>query len=331
MKAAYVREPGPASTIIVGDLEKPTPKDHEVLVRVSAAAINPIDTYIRAGVVKMPIPLPYIIGCDLAGTVEACGPDVTWFNVGDRVWGSNQGLMGRQGVAAEYAAIDESWLYPTPASVDHVSAAAAALVGITAHLGLFRDAKLRAGETVLVNGGSGGVGSMVVQMAKAVGAYVVATAGSPENMDRTKSLGADVVLDYRDASIDEAIRSAAPRGVDVWWETTREPNLERTVPLLAMRGRMILMAGRDARPVLPLGPFYTKDCKILGFAMFNASAEEQQACADDISRWLAEKKLVAPIGRRFPLEESARAHELQEENTLHKKGTNCGKIVIDIA
>lgn len=328
MKCAYVKEPGPASTIVVGDLPKPTVSDETVLVRVGAAAVNPIDTYVRAGAVKMPIPLPYIIGSDLAGTVAEVGSKVRRFKVGDRVWGSNQGLLGRQGVTAEFAAVDECWLYPTPASVADEEAAAVALVGITAHLGLFRDAQLKEGETLFVNGGAGGVGSTVVQMAKAVGARVIATVGSPENADRARRFGADVVLDYRADGLDEAIREHAPNGVNVWWETVREPNLERSVPLLAKKGRLVLMAGRDAKPILPLGAFYTKDCKILGFAMFNATPDEQRGCADDINRWLAEGKLRGNIGKVFPIDQAAEAHALQEENTLHKKGTLSGKIII---
>ena len=109
--------------------------------------------------------------------------------MGDRVWGSNQGLLGRQGTAAEYAAVDEDWLYPTPALLSDAEAAAMALVGITAHLGLFQFGQLKAGETVYVPGGSGGVGSMVVQMAKAAGARVATSAGSPERVELCRKLG----------------------------------------------------------------------------------------------------------------------------------------------
>ena len=143
MKAAYINQPGPPENIIVGELPTPEPTGSQVLVRVAAAALNPIDTYIRSGTIKMDIPLPFIVGCDLAGVVEKRGPDAKRFKVGDRVWGSNQGLLGRQGTFAEYAAVDEDWLYPTPDGVSDETAAACALVGITAHLGLVRDAKLQ--------------------------------------------------------------------------------------------------------------------------------------------------------------------------------------------
>jgi NADPH2:quinone reductase len=231
---------------------------------VQAVAVNPIDTYIRSGAVAMNLTFPFIVGCDLAGVVERCGPQATRYKPGARVWGSNQGLLGRQGTFAEYAAVDEQWLYPIPDKVDFERAAAIALVGITAHLGLVPRARLQAGETLFVNGGSGGVGSTVVQMAKALGAKVITTAGSDEKVAVCRSLGADLAINYKtedvDARVKEFSSSSGGGGVNVWWETLREANFERTVPLLARRGRMILMAGREARPVFPVGPFYVKDC-----------------------------------------------------------------------
>src|SRR3954469_25413593 len=173
MKAAYIEATGPAeATIKYGDVPKPQPAGSHVLVRVGAVAVNPIDTYLRNGANYWELPKPFIIGCDLAGTVEAVGPQVKHLKVGDRVWGSNQGLLGRQGTFAEYAAVGEEWLYPTPAGVSDEAAVALSLVGITAQLGIVRDARLKSGETLFVNGGSGGVGSTVVQMAKAIGARV---------------------------------------------------------------------------------------------------------------------------------------------------------------
>ena len=329
MKAASYESPGAPEVIRFGELPTPSPKAGEVLVRVGAASLNPIDTYIRAGAVNMPLPKPFIPGCDLAGTVEAVGSGVTRFKPGDRVWGSNQGLLGRQGTFAEYACVEEQWLYPTPPSVPDPEAAAVALVGITAHLGLFRCAQLKAGETVFVNGGTGGVGSMVVQMARAVGARAITTVGSPEKAEMCRGWGADHVLNYKTDDVQAGIRSYTQnRGVDVWYETQREPDFLRTVELMARRGRIIVMAGRQAQPVFPVGPFYTRDLALHGFAMFNASPDEQRSCADDIHRWLGEKKLRVLIGKTFPLAEAAAAHRLQEENTLQKAGTLTGKIVV---
>jgi NADPH:quinone reductase len=329
MKAAYYTETGGPEVIRYGDVPTPTPGPGEVLVKVAAAALNPIDTYIRSGAVAMSLPKPYIPGCDLAGTVEACGPGVKGYRPGVRVWGSNQGLQGRQGTFAEHASVAEEWLYPIPSGVSETDAAAVALVGICAHLGLFRCAQLRAGETVFVNGGTGGVGSMVVQMAKAVGANVITTVGSPEKAELCRDWGADRVLNYKTDDVAQGVRDVTGgRGVQVWYETQREPDFVRTVELLAKRGRMVLMAGRQALPVFPVGPFYVKDCSLFGFAMFNATPAEQRRCAEDINRWMEEKGLRAPVGRVFPLSQAAEAHRLQEANTLHKAGSLTGKILV---
>jgi NADPH2:quinone reductase len=261
--------------------------------------------------------------------VTAVGDGVRRVKVGDRVWGSNQGLLGRQGTFAEFACVNEDWLYPTPQGVSDEVAAAAALVGITAHLGLFRCAHLQKGETVFVNGGTGGVGSMVVQMARAASARVIATVGSAEKAALCRSWGADLVLNYNTDDVAARIRDFTNGlGVQVWYETQREPNFQKTVELLSRRGRMIVMAGRQAQPIFPVGPFYVKDCSLFGFAMFNATPEEQRACADDINRWLAEKKLPVPIGKTFRFSQAAQAHQFLEDNTLNKAGTLTGKIVL---
>jgi NADPH2:quinone reductase len=329
MKAAFLEATGRPTVIRHGDLPEPAPRAGEVLVRVGASAVNPIDLYIRAGTVAMPLPKPFIPGCDLAGTVTAVGPGVKQLRAGDRVWGSNQGLLGRQGTAAEYVCVAEDWLYRTPDGVSDTDAAAAALTGITAHLGLFRCARLQPGEIVFVNGGTGGVGAMVVQMAKAVGARVVTTVGSAEKAALCRSWGADLVLNYKSDDVPGGVRAfTGGQGVQVWFETQRQPSFLDTVELLARRGRMIIIAGRQARPVFPVGPFYVKDLSLFGFAMFNASADEQRRCAEDISRWLAEKKLRPPVGRTFPLTETAAAHQLLEDNTLHGAGNLTGKVVV---
>ena len=329
MKAAYIDSTGAAeATIKYGDVAKPTATGSQVLVKVAAVAVNPIDTYLRNGANYWELPKPFIIGCDLAGTVEAVGPEVKRFKVGDRVWGSNQGLLGRQGTFAEYCAADESLLYLTPANVKDEDAAACALVGITAHLGLFREAGLEAGQTVFVNGGTGGIGSMVVQMAKITGARVIATAGSAEKVAALKKLGADAAVNYRTDDIAAAVKTFSPGGVNLYWETVREPDFDKIVSYLAERGRIILMAGREARPPFPVGPFYVKGCSLHGFVVFKATPGEQRGCADDINRWLANGKLKANISRILPLSQSAAAHKLQEENTLQKSGTLSGKIVL---
>jgi NADPH:quinone reductase len=330
MRAAFIEETGPPEVIKVGELPRPVPGSGQVLLRVHAVALNPIDLYIRSGLVPMPLSFPYIIGCDVAGSVEETGAGCTRFQKGDRVWGSNQGLLGRQGVAAEYAVVDESWLYPTPALLPDTDAAAMALVGITAHLGLFQFGQLKAGEVVYVPGGTGGVGSMVVQMAKAAGARVATAAGSPERLDLCRRLGADLAINYDSDDIPARLREFSPEGVDVWFETQREPNLEVSIPLLRKNGRMILIAGRAAKPALPLGAFYPRNCAIFGFAMFNASADQQRRCADGIVRWIEEGILKPLVGRAFPLSATVDAVRFLEEKTLKGSGTLTGKVVITI-
>jgi NADPH:quinone reductase len=330
MRAAYIEQTGPAESIRVGDLPKPSPGPGQILVRVKATSLNPIDLYIRSGMVAMPLTFPYVIGGDFAGTVEALGPGAGRFQVGDRVWGSNQGLLGRQGATAEYATIDEAYAYPTPEGQPDAEAAAQALVGITAHLGLFQKGQLKAGETVYVPGGTGGVGSMVVQMAKAVGAKVATSAGSPEKVELCKTLGADLALNYKLDDIPTRLREFSPEGIDVWYESTRDPNLEVNVPLLRKRGRMIVIAGRAAKPVLPFGSFYPRDCSILGFAMFNALPEDQRRSAEDIAKWVEAGQLKTLIGKTFPLAEAAQAHKFLEDCSIHGTSQVVGKVVIEI-
>lgn len=332
MKAAFIETTGAPDMIRYGDLPDPVVGRGQVLVRVRACAVNPIDTYVRAGIVAMPLTFPFVVGCDLAGEVVAVGPGVDGLKPGDRVWGSNQGLLGRQGCFSELAAVDATWLYRTPAGVSDRDAAAGALVGITAHLGLVTHARLAAGETIFVNGGSGGVGSMVVQIAKRLGARVVATASHDAGITRLAGYGVDAVIDRRQCgdrdAFAAAVRAAMPGGANVWWEALREPDFDQIVSLLADRGRIVLMAGREARPTLPVGPFYVKEAVLMGFVMFKASWQEQAACAADLHRWMA-GGLRAPIGAVLPLAETAAAHRLQEEGTIGRTGRLDGKIVVE--
>ena len=331
MKAAFIERVGPPEVIQYGDLPDPHPGPGQVLVKVRACAVNPIDTYVRAGTVVMPLAFPFVVGCDLAGEVVAVGPGVTTLAVGDRVWGSNQGVLGRQGTFAELAAVDARWLYATPADVSDRDAVAAALVGITAWLGLVPHAALKSGETIVVSGASGAVGSMVVQMAKLLGGRVIGVAGTDAGLTRVAALGADAVVDRRGGAdaVAARLKAVTPDGVHVWWEALREPDFDTAIGLLADEGRMVLMAGRDARPPFPVGPFYVKQAKLMGFVMFKAAAELQATAARDINAWLASGTLRPPIGAVMPLAETAAAHRLQEEATINRAGPLAGKIVVE--
>jgi NADPH2:quinone reductase len=330
MQAAHITATGGPDSIKVGTLPDPVAGPGEVLVRVTASALNPIDLYIRAGTVPMALPNPFIPGCDFAGTVEAAGPGVTDLKPGDRVWGSNQGLLGRQGTLAEKIAVKREWAYPSPPGVTDEALAATALVGITAHLALFRNAGLKAGEFIYIPGGTGGVGSMLVAMAVAAGAKVLCSVGNDEKARLAQSWGAETVVHRRDDIPARISAFTGGKGLDVWIETQREPDFMTMVPAMAPRGRMVLIAGRAAQPVFPVGPFYVKGLTLTGFAMFNATAQEQAACASDISRWLTEGKIRTPIAGRFPLSQAAEAHRFLEASTLGMAGQVVGKVVVNI-
>ena len=165
-------------------------------------------------------------------------------------------------------------------------------------------------------------------MAKNLGARVMATAGSDAKVKACLMLGADRAINYRTQDIAAAIKDFSLSGVNVWFETTREPDFYRAIGALAQRGRLVLMAGREAAPPFPVGPFYVKGCSLHGYVMFMASPEEQQACAADINRWLTEGRLKPKIDRILSLSETATAHRLQEEHTIGKSGNLGGKIVL---
>jgi NADPH:quinone reductase len=328
MKAAYITQTGTPDAISYGDLPDPKPARRQCLIKVAAVDVNPIDIYVRSGAIPAKLSFPYILGRDLAGTVIEAGAGVSDFKVGDRVWATSQGFDGRPGTFAEFAAVDHRWLHPIPEGVSDDDIVALSLAAVTAQLGLARNVNLRRGETLFVNGGTGGVGSCVVQMAKILGARVIATAGSDQKVAACRDLGADVAVNYKTQDVAAAVKEFAPDGINVWWETLREPDFDKTIGLLAMRGRMVLMAGRDARPAFPVGPFYVKDCSLHGFAMFNSSSREQRAAANAINRWVAEGKLRARIDRVLPLAQAAEAHRLQEESTVQLTGALAGKLVL---
>jgi len=328
MKAAYINQTGGPEVIVYGDLPDPKPAANQCLIKVAAVDVNPVDIYIRSGTVPAKLHFPYILGRDLAGKVVATGAGVKRFKVGGRVWATGQGADGRQGTFSELAAIDESWLNHLPGNVTDEDIVAVSLVGVTAHMGLVTKAKLKAGEILFVNGGTGGVGSSVVQMAKVIGARVITTVGSEEKAARAKELGADVVINYKTQNVADEVRKAVPDGVNVWWETLREPDFEKTFSLMSTNGRMIVMAGRDARPVFPVGLFYSKNCSVFGFMILNESGDDLRSAADDINGWMSAGKLKAQIDRVMPLSQTAEAHRLQEESTIKKTGALAGKIVL---
>lgn len=313
MHAAFVRSFGPPEVIEYGELPVPTPGPTDALVRMEASEVNYVDLYMRAGRVSPGVPLPFIIGRDLVGTVV---------DTGERVWTNSLGHRGRQGAFAEYAVVPRDRLYPLPPGVD-VRETAAVLHGAgTAHLGLFREAGLRPGETVFIGGGAGSVGAAAVAMAHWAGARVVASA-SADDLDTVRAAGADVALDRRSERLGYEIAAAAPDGVDVWWDTSGHHDPEATLRHLRHGGRIVISAALHATPAVPLGPLYTRDARIVGFAISNASAADLARAAADINLLLARGLLPARIATTLPLARAREAHELVEAGGVR------GRVVIE--
>lgn len=253
-----------------------------------------------------------ILGLDMVGIVEKVGRHVKQFKPGQRVWSNSLGVHGRQGSFAEYVAVDENLLYPAPANVDDVSVVAVLQSGATACLGLIRVAMLKSSEIIFINGGAGNVGSAVIQMASARGARVFTATSGQEKLEWCKSLGAELVLDYRKNDLEIRVKELAPQGVDVFWDTSRHPNFDVSVGLLAPKGRIVLMAGADARPSFPVGPFYHKECILKGFSLLRATPIELKEAAEMINLCLTQNKLKCKIAHVMPLKEAAKAHALME-------------------
>ncbi|MGK5734039.1 NADPH:quinone reductase [Streptomyces sp. URMC 124] len=317
MRAAYIDRPGPPEEIAVGELPapRPAPGPADVLVDVTATTVNPVDALVRSGRFRTPLPFPFVIGRDLVGTVAAAGPGAPGFTPGDPVWCNSLGHAGRQGAAAEQAVVPADRLYPLPAGARPEDVVAVAHPGATAYLALFTHGGLRPGGTVLVTGAAGNVGSALVTLAVRAGARVVATA-SARDAAYVRSLGADVVLDYAAPGLAGRLAAATPRGVDVHVATHGGHDLDAAVALLAPRGRIVLLAGVAARPVLPVGPLYQKDGAVVGFAISHASTAELAEAAGVVGRLAADGLLRARDVEQLPLAAAAEVHRRMEDGQL---------------
>ncbi|MDT0307463.1 NADPH:quinone reductase [Streptomyces sp. DSM 44917] len=314
MRAAYIERLGPPEEIRCGTLPDPEPGPGEVLVEVAASAVNPVDTLVRAGAFRTPVTFPFAVGRDLTGTVLAAGPGAEGFAPGERVWCNSLGHGGRQGAAAERAAVPSDRLYRLPPGADPVEAAAVLHPAATAWLALFRHAGLLAGETVLVAGAAGNVGSALVLQAARAGARVIATA-HPRDEEYVRSLGAHEVLDYRRPA-GARLRALCPDGIDVHVDTSGRQRLAEVVDLLAWRGRIVLLAGTAARPELPAGQLYQRDGSILGFVISRATTAELAGAAEAVNALLAEGALRARAVERLPLEAAPEAHARVENGRV---------------
>ena len=312
--AAYVEQRGPAESIRIGELPVPELGPDDVLVAVTAVSVNPVDTYVRSGRYDTPIPLPFIVGRDLVGTVAAVGSAVRDLTEGDAVWANSLGHAGRQGVATDLAVVARERLYRLPDGVDPELAVAVAHPAVTAYLGWFGRAAIRPGRTVFVGGGAGNVGICAIEMARFAGAHVVASAREAHR-DRCLAAGADAVVDYRAADLAGLIRAQAPDGVDVYWDTSGTNDTDVAAAVLKPGGRMLVTAAR--RPVtVALAPLYTHDVTIDGFVISRASAAEFAQAAELINAMLGAGALSTRITRRLPLAQAAQAHRLMEDGEV---------------
>nr|BFD81834.1 zinc-binding dehydrogenase [Streptomyces sp. Xyl84] len=313
MRAAYIEELGPPEVIRWGELPPPVPGAGEVLVDVLATAVDPVDTFVRSGVFRTPLPFPFVVGRDLVGTVASPG---SGFAAGETVWCNSLGHDGRQGAAAEQAAVPAGRLYRLPAGVRPQEAVAVFHPAATAYLALFTHGGLRDGETVLVGGAGGNVGSALVELAACAGARVLATA-APRDHDHVRSLGAAEVVDYRAEDLGERLAALAPDGVDVHVDTSGRNDLRAAVALLARRGRVVLLAGARDEATLPVGPLYMKDGSLRGFAISHATVAELAAAAEAVNERLARGGLRPRAVEYAPLSETARVHRRVERGELH--------------
>jgi NADPH:quinone reductase len=238
MKAMILKSFGGPDSFELSDVPKPVPQAGQVLVRVHATSINPLDYQVRRGDYPDLVPLPAITGHDVSGVVEAVGPGVSAFAPGDEVWYTPQ-IFDGQGSYAEYHVAAENIIARKPASLSHLEAASLSLVGGTVWEALTVRAVLRVGESILIHGGAGGVGHVAIQVAKAMGARVFTTVREA-NADFVRSLGADVVIDYTQEDYVEAImRETAGHGVDVVFDTIGGDTLSRSADVLAQLGRVV--------------------------------------------------------------------------------------------
>lgn len=238
MKAMILNSFGGPETFELSEVPKPVPQAGQVLVRVHATSINPLDYQVRRGDYRDYVPLPAITGHDVSGVIEAVGAGVRAFAPGDEVWYTPQ-IFDGTGSYAEYHVANENIIGRKPGSLSHLEAASLSLVGGTAWEALVSRVALRVGESILIHGGAGGVGHVAIQVAKAIGAKVFTTVRE-DNFDFARSLGADVVIDYRKEDyIDAIMRETDGRGVDVVFDTLGGDTLTHSPNVLAQLGRVV--------------------------------------------------------------------------------------------
>jgi NADPH:quinone reductase-like Zn-dependent oxidoreductase len=276
-------------------------------VQVEATAVNPVDTFIRSGAYRTPLPFPFVVGRDLVGTVSELGSDALGFRLGERVWCNSLGHGGRQGAAAQYALVASERLYRLPDGIDATAAVAVLHPAATAHLALITHGGLTAGQTVYIAGGAGHVGTAAILLAVRAGARVITSAAAAD-LEHCRSLGAQAVFDYRDPELKRLIGGSAREGVDVYLDTSGHQDLQVAVELLAPRGRIVVIAARRADVSLPVRAFYQRDASAIGFVISNATVAELAAAARRINQLLQDGSLVPRAVESLPLKQAAEAH-----------------------
>ena len=317
MKAIRITAPGGPESMRLEELETPAPQAGEVLVRVEAAGVNYIDTYQRSGQYKVPLPLT--LGLEGAGVVEALGPGVTGVAKGARVAWTNV-----PGAYATYAVVPADRLVPLPDGITSQQGAAAMLQGMTAHYLAHSTFPLRKGDTCLVHAGAGGVGLLLTQMAKRVGARVFTTVSTDEKAALSREAGADAVIRYTQEDFKDAVRRLTDgKGARVVYDSVGKDTFEKSLDCLAPRGLLVLF-GQSSGAV---GPFDAQVLSAKGslfltrptLGHYIATREDLLARAADVLGWIGDGKLKVRIGATFPLADAARAHtELQGRRTTGK-------------
>jgi NADPH2:quinone reductase len=310
MKAIRVREFGAPAVLKVEDLPDPRPGPGEVLVRVKAVGVNPVDTYIRSGAYGKLPPLPYTPGSDAAGTIEAVGAGVTALRTGDRVYTSGTTAEGHFcGASGGLCVSREAQVHALPAALSFAQGAAVNIPYATAFRALFHRARAQAGETVLVHGASGGVGTAAVQIARAYGLRTIGTGGTERGRALVLEQGAHHVLDHKDPEyLKKLMDLTGGRGVDVVLEMAAHLNLGKDLPLLAKGGRVVVIGSRGPIEVNPRDAMM-RDAPVHGVALINASEAEVASIHAALGAGLGNGSLRPVVGREFPLAEAPAAHE----------------------
>ncbi|MEY4159616.1 MAG: hypothetical protein RLZZ136_237 [Pseudomonadota bacterium] len=326
MRALMLYEHGGPEKLTRVDVPTPSPGAGEVLVRIHAAAINPVDIKIREGLLIGPA-LPAVLGADLAGTVEKLGEGVTDFQIGDAVYGCVGGINGMGGTLVDYCLADARLLAPKPQSLTFREAAALPLVAITAWQGMEKLA-LAADETLLVHGGTGGVGHVVIQLAKALGAKVVATVGSEDGAAMARDLGADAVVNYRHEPVaDYLARLTGGAGFTAVFDTAGGSNLATSFEAAAIGGRIVTI---NARLAVDLGPMHSKALSLhLVFMLLNLLNAQARS---ELGTILRQVSTMVDAGKLRPLIDPARfcLDTAPDAHRLLASGKARGKVVVDI-